>query len=478
MADAVQYKSAVRRSSFRHFVVPILLIAAALGAHANTFEGNFQFDDFSAVLENPHLEQWQTFIGHLDHMVRPVLYATLLMDRGLYGDSPTGYHLLNLLLHLGSGLFVYGISARAVKEGQSTIPIWAALLFLIHPIQTEAVTYISGRASGLMSFFYLMALFLYVKASEAQDVPKSYRLYLAGAIVSFMLSLGSKETAMTFPLALLLWDSVIYRLKGAALRVAVLSRHLVFWVVLSLAAGLALSHPRYFFLAQVSFSLRPVWENFLTEVHAAAYALVLFFCPWAQNFDHDLPLFHSVLQWPLPVDLLILGGMAVTAMFIVRRIPLVSFGIMWFFIQLLPTSLIPRADLFSERNLYLASIGLVLVIVVLGSCLMQWITTAVRHPRAVQFGACSVALAVVSFLGLMTSERNLVYRDQVSFWSDAVRKSPNKARAHNNLGHAYALRGEWEEAIEEFRAAARLDPNNAIAQENLRGAYLHRVGRL
>ncbi len=109
----------------------------------------------STILENPHLDGWQTFVGHLDHMVRPVLYATFLFDRSLYGADPAGYHLLNLLLHLGSGLLVYLIVTRAVTEETRLVPFWTALLFLVHPIATETVTYISGRASGLMAFFYL-----------------------------------------------------------------------------------------------------------------------------------------------------------------------------------------------------------------------------------------------------------------------------------------------------------------------------------
>src|SRR5881409_1489315 len=126
---------------------PLLLIAVAFGAYAGAFQGDFQFDDFAATLQNSHLDRWQTFFGHLDHMVRPVLYATFLVDRSLYGDSATGYHLLNLLLHLSSGLLVYRILTHAVTEETKHLPFWTALLFLIHPIQTETVTYISGRAS-------------------------------------------------------------------------------------------------------------------------------------------------------------------------------------------------------------------------------------------------------------------------------------------------------------------------------------------
>lgn len=468
----------VGHSRAASYSVALLILAFTLAAYAGIFQGAFQFDDAHTILENPHLDRWQTFIGHLDHMVRPVLYATFLIDRALYGESPTGYHLLNLLCHLGSGLLVYRILTRGVTEETKHIPFWTALLFLIHPIQTETVTYISGRATGLMSFFYLLAFFFYLKASEVQDAPKGYRLYLSGAMASFVLSLGSKETAMTFPLTLLLWDMVISRLRGASLRAAVLSRHLAFWIVLPLAAGWAWSHPRYSFLAQVSLTLRPLWDNFLSEVHAAAYALMLFFCPWKQNFDHDLPELHSLGQWPLPLDLFAIGALIAVAIVMVQRHPLFSFGIGWFFIQLLPTGLIPRIDLLSERNLYLASFGLMLAFVILGTRLLQWLTTVLLQPRLVRVAAGGLALAVILGLGLSTFQRNALYRDPVLLWSDAVEKSPQKARPHNNLGHSYALRDEWDLAIEEFRTAARIDPDHVLAQKNLRDAYLHRVGRL
>ena len=167
-------------------------------------------------------------------MVRPVFYATFLLDRSLYGADPVGYHLLNLLLHLGSGLILYRLLTRAVPDEASSIPLWTALLFLIHPMATETVTYISGRASGLMAFFYLFAFLLYIKASEHPDAVRLRRLYLSGSVASFLLAIGSKETAVTFPLALLLWDLLIRRLRGTSLRTVILFRHPPFWVVLVL----------------------------------------------------------------------------------------------------------------------------------------------------------------------------------------------------------------------------------------------------
>jgi tetratricopeptide (TPR) repeat protein len=464
------------KTNVRAFLAPVAFCAAALIVHAGSFHGDFHYDDSLTILENPHLSDWHTFIGHLDHMVRPVLHATFFVDRSLYGLNPVGYHMLNLLLHLASGLLIYRILTSAVNDERSSVPFWTALVFLIHPIATETVTYISGRASGLMAFFYLLSLFLYVKASDESEIEGLRRFYLWGAVASFVLSIGSKESAVTLPVILLLWDVLIRRLKNTSLRTTLLS-HVPFWITAGLAASWAWRHPRYMALAQFSVEIRPFRDHLLSQIHAVAYAVLLCFTPWNQNFDHDLPVFHSFAEWPLPADLLLLSGMATVALLSVRKLPLVAFGLAWFLIQLVPTSLIPRNDLLSERNLYLPAIGLVLAIVSLGSHLIQWLLTVVQRSLFVRVGAAMLATALVADLGLFTYHRNQLYQDRILLWSDAVAKSPNKARPHNNLGYAYALRDDWDHAIEEFRTAARLDPDFIIAQKNLRDAYLHHVGR-
>lgn len=475
--SSLQYNDGVNRLPMRPSFVCAILVAVAVATYAGALRGAFQYDDFYTILINPHLTGWDTFFGHLDHMVRPLLYATFLLDRSLYGNSPSGYHLLNLLLHLGSGLLVYRLLTRAVTEETRHLPFWTAAVFLLHPIQTETVTYISGRASGLMAFFYLVAFFLYSKASEHSDAVMRRRGYLAGSVVAFILSLGSKETAATFPLVLLLWDLLIRRLRGPSLRTAICFHHVPFWIVLLFAAGWAWSHPRYTALAQFSLGIRPFWENLLSESHATAYALTLFFAPWNQNFDHDLPIFHSLAQWPLPLDILALSITAGAGLLSWRRFPLVAFGIGWFVLQMLPTAIIPRNDLLSERNLYLASVGVLLVLVFLGSQFTRRLVTAFRHPRLLPIVAGTIALALICCFCVFTYQRNALYRDPVLLWSDTVEKSPQKARPHNNLGHAYLLRDDWERAIEEFRIAVQLDPDYALAQRNLRDAYLHQVGR-
>lgn len=455
----------------------IALCAITVAVYLSAFSGDFHYDDLSSILANSHLDHWQTFVGHLDHMVRPVLYATFLLDRSLYGAHPAGYHLLNLLLHLGSGLLVYRSLMHAVTDERSSIPFWTALIFLIHPIATETVTYISGRASGLMTFFYLFALFLYIKASEHKEPVRLHLLYVSGVVVCFLFSIGSKEMAVTLPVILLLWDELIRRPNEPTLRAAMRPRHAPLWIVLVVAAAWAWTHPRYAALAQFSVQIRPFWDHLLSELHAMTYAVLLLFTPWNQNFDHDIPLLHSLTQWPLPFDLLFLSAMATGAFVARRRLPLVAFGLAWFFVQLLPTSLIPRNDLLSERNLYLPSIGLFLAIAAGIAHLLRWFPTALPRSSLLRFGSAGLTTALVLVLCLFTYQRNLLYQDQLLLWSDAVAKSSNKARPHNNLGYAYALHGDWDRAIDEFRTAARLDPDFILAQQNLRDAYLHRVGR-
>jgi protein O-mannosyl-transferase len=457
----------------RAFLAPMALCATALVVYAGAFQGDFQYDDSLTILENPHLSDWHTFIGHLDHMVRPVLYATFLVDRSLYGFEPAGYHALNLLLHVGSTILVCEILRRAVEEG-STIPFWTALIFAIHPITTETVTYISGRASGLMALFYLFALFLYVRA---WDMPPSRRpLAMLAALGAWILSIGSKETAVTLPLILLLWDVVVRRVSGASLRNAMLAQ-VPFWIVLVLAGGWAWSHPRYNALAQFSLTIRPFRDNVLSQLHVIAYSVYLLFTPWNQNFDHDLTGQHLAAQWPLPLELLFILGLVAASIFFARRLALVSFGLAWFFIQILPTSLIPRNDILSERNLYVPAIGLLLASVASASYAKQWMTRKNQRPAVVQLGSAGLATGLALMLSFFTYERNLLYQDRLLLWSDAVQKSPNKARPHNNLGYAYALHGDWDRAIDEFRTAARLDPDFFLAQQNLRDAYLRHVGR-
>jgi tetratricopeptide (TPR) repeat protein len=473
----MQYNHAVEPANAPYRRSVMLLMLVALVTYSNVLHGDFQFDDVPTILDNPHYADWETFANHVGHIIRPLLSLTFVIDHQLYGLSPVGYHVLNLFLHLGSGLLIYRILAHAVPADLSAVAVWTAMLFLVHPLATEAVTYISGRASSLAAFWYLAGFSFYIRPSADISEKSATRLTDAAGLVCFVFALASKETATTFPLALLLWDILIRRLRGPRLRSELLWRHLPFWLVLGYAAVMALTHARYSTLMHFSVGIRPLWEHLLSELHAAMVATVLYVTPWNQTIDHDLPVIRSILEWPAWLELSGFFSVIAATIWLSRREPWAAFGMAWFILQLLPTTLIPRNDLLSERNVYLASFGLLLAGTVLTLRAARALIAAFPQGQYLVIGCRTLGASVVVMLCLLTYHRNALYQDAVLLWSDAVDKAPRKARPHNNLGHALATRGEWEAAIDEFRLAVTLDPGYTLAQDNLRHAYLHQVGR-
>lgn len=452
-----------------------LLVCAGAAAYANSFAGVFLFDDYRSIVEDSRLSDLQTFLASLPGMIRPLLKATLLADRLVWGSDPAGYHVLNLCLHLGSGLLLYAIVKQLVEETSTTtetssVPLVAALLFLVHPIGTETVTYLSGRASGLAAFWSLAGLLLYLRASRAGHEPRALSTAHVGAMGCFALALLSKETAIMFPLALLLVEFVARRTRGAALRTIVMRLHTPFWVVLALFLGAAAMMPRYRVLLDTSLNMRPLYEQLIAQVNVVSYATTLLVAPARINFDHDFPRYVSVFAWPTPLSFALLMGMIAVAVRSARVQPLLAFGIAWFFVQLLATnSVLQRDDLLSERNLYLPAAGLFIAIAATWCSFERWVSdrrSAVPVPPL-----HAVPVVVVALLISGTVARNALYSDPVAFWTDAVTKSPAKARPHINLGHAYVLAGDLSRAIDELRIALTLDPENPAAQQNLRAVW-------
>ena len=459
-----------------------LLVCAGAAAYANSFAGVFLFDDYRSIVEDTRLADLQTFLASLPGMIRPLLKATLLADRLVWGTNPAGYHLLNLCLHLGSGLLLYGILKQLVDESSpahaptetSTVPLIAALLFLVHPIGTETVTYLSGRASGLAAFWYLAGLLLYLRASRPGHDPRVLSAAQVGAIGCLALALLSKETAITFPLALLLDEIVARRTRGSALRTIVMRLHTQFWAVLLLFLGAAAMTPRYRVLFDTALNIRPLYEHLIAQVNVISYATTLIVVPGRINFDHDFPHYVSVFAWPTPIAFALLGGLIALAMRSARAQPLLAFGIGWFFLQLLATnSVLQRDDLLSERNLYLPAAGLFIALASAWHAFeRRFADWASERRSAIPLQALGVLPAVVVALLITgTLARNAMYSDPVVFWTDAVTKSPAKSRPHVNLGHAYFLAGDFSRATDQFRIALALDPDNPAAQENLRAVW-------
>ncbi len=335
-------------------IAAVVLIAGTILAYVNSFGTAFQFDDRATILQDSRLSSVSAFAGQASQMIRPMWKLSLLVDRRLYGHGPAGYHLLNLLLHCGTGLLLLGIleRGRLVRTGRAGVPpawgfhaiasdngtggrdardpsadgtsallpFFTTLLFLLHPIATETVTYISGRATGMAAFFTLLSLYLFLRAPES----RRFAVWYGGALLSFVVALLSKETAVVLPCLLLLWH-MVFRPPG--LRARAVRLHIPFWAILGGGLIAAAFHPRYTFLARASLETRPIYTNLLAQINAICHALTLYFLPTRLNFDHDLPVFSSLAQWPVPVCLALLAGMVGAALWNLRRRPFLAFGI-------------------------------------------------------------------------------------------------------------------------------------------------------
>jgi hypothetical protein len=414
---------------------------AALLAYIPSFLGTFQFDDHNVIVGSPVVHSWAALWEHAGGGVRPLLKASYTASWTL-GLGIFGFHLVNVAVHAVNAMLVY-LVGRALCE-RWAIPwhgaaLAAALLFALHPVQVEAVTYVSGRSSSLMASFYLGALLVYLRGG-----------HWGWSALLFVLAAATKETALTLPAALLLCE-LCTPARPAWTDIA--RRQAAHWVLLLAAVAVVLLHTRYHELLTFGFTRRDVADNLLTQVGGVSYLVLRLVGMHGYNIDPALPVLR---EWTgaLAVQAALLAALLGVGVANVRRRPWIGFGVLWFFLQLAPTnSIVPRLDVANDRQLYLACWGIFLALSV--QLALAW-----PAPRA-------LAAVLLAVLALASAWRQLDYRSEIALWESDVRKAPWNARAHNNLGYAYQQAGRIEAARREYHAAELLEPGGTKARFNL-----------
>jgi tetratricopeptide (TPR) repeat protein len=431
----------------------LVLVGAVAAVYLNSFRGDFQFDDYNVIVGYRAVHGWEAFLAALPGGIRPLLKFTYTLN-WTSGLGLFGFHLVNAALHAANAVLLFriakGIGGARVPE--FTVML-AALLFAVHPVQTEAVTYVSGRSVSLMAFFYLGSLLAWLRGRECGS---RFLLYVASPMLFFLAAL-SKEVALTLPFALLLAEAL--RGDGRGWKPA-LAAQAVHWAMFILLALAFIVHSGYGRLLEACFDIRTAASNLFTQIHGVAYLLSRLVLPHALNIDPDLPVYPGWAPSLLPEALFLILLLA-AGVYGLRRRALAGFGILWFLLHLAPTnSFIPRLDVANDRQLYLASWGLFLALASGAGILRErgwgrWVTAG--------------AVLIVVLLGGITVRRNEVYRSEIALWEDTAAKSPGKARVHNNLGYAYERAGRFGEARESYHRALAIDPGHARARGNLDG---------
>ena len=455
-----------------------MMVFVTLLAYYNSFSVPLLLDDFPSVQDNPTIRHlwpiWRTLSPSVASFVggRPIMNLSLAINYALGGTGVWGYHALNLAIHILAGLTLFGIVRRTfarpgLRERFAASGEWialaVALLWTVHPLQTEAVTYISQRCESLMGLFYLLTLYGFIRGVEGSgSAGASPSKWFCLSVAACFLGMASKEVMVTAPLMVLLYDRTFV---SGSFREA-WNRHWRLylglassWLLLGwLMAGL---HNR-----GAGYGLGISWWGYvLAECRAVVQYLRLAIWPNRLVFDYGfhVPMKNVVAVAPFALILVIL---AIGVLFTLKRHPPIGFVGAWFFVILAPTSsVVPIVGSpIAEHRMYLPLAAVVTMAVLAG---YAWIG---RRSLRMFF--------VVAFvLVLVTIQRNQDYQSELSIWQDTVQKDPRNARAHYSLGSALFQAGGAEEAIGHYQQALQIQPDYVAAHNSL-GVALMQQGRL
>jgi tetratricopeptide (TPR) repeat protein len=485
-------------------LAPAAIVLAGALAYASAFPGAFVFDDAFNVAGNRGLDRLSDFLpggpGWSAQPNRAFTFATFALDRTVAGNDPSFHRAVNLGIHLASALLVFALALAAFRaprlRGSALAPdAWAVglvagLLFVAHPVQTQAVTYVVQRLTSLAALLYLAAALLYLRWRLAREEGASgwrSSIPYAFALLSALLAMRTKEIAFTLPVALLLLEAVLLdgpwrrRLLGLAPFAATMV--LIPATLLLAAAPSGAPQVNLIEPMRVQTGMARL-DYLLTQSTVVVRYLGLLVLPVGQTIDHDVTLRTSLSDPAVLAATAVLlalagaaGGMLLAASSRRARpadpaLRLAALGIGWFFLALsVESSIIPIVDLMVEHRVYLPFAGLSLTVATL-------LALGARRlaPGRVALFTTGVGLLLAAVLGGVTWKRNGAWASEVALWTDAVEKAPAKARPRHNLGVALNALGRRAEAMTLLEEAVRLDPGYAQGHDSL-GVALGDAGR-
>jgi len=449
-----------------------VIVAAALAAYHPTLENGFtNYDDDDFIINNrlireiswENLREW--FSCCLEDAQGPLTLLSLSVDfqisRHFHGEggapSASVYHATSLVLHVLCSLMVYLLLRRfgAGRLGG----LLGALLFSLHPLRVESVAWASQRKDVLCAFFFLLAMFLYQGYLLSNSVRR-----LAFCLAAFLLALGSKPMAVSFPLVMLLQDF----LDGRRISKRLLLEKAPFFLLAAAVAAATLMEQEKSMPLAGSLDLL---SNLLIGVRGLAFYLLKTVWPAALSAFYPYPPSISLLDPGILASIFAVALAAVLVFRFRKRSPVAVFCALFFLFTLLPVlKIVPVADIAAaDRYTYIPSFAVSLA----AACLFERLLERSGPGSRAAAGAFVVLGTVLVLLGLATHSRVKVWKDSISIWEDVLQNHPDEAKAHFNLGLAYRVSGNSEKALEHYRAAIDSDPRHAGAYNNI--AFIKRI---
>ena len=494
-------------SNSRTWIVFTLLFLLILLIYSNTFHASWHFDDKPNIVNNRYLhlnnlhpnsllQTLYTNPMNLDignKMYRPVACLTFALNWYLGKDSVTGYHAVNIIIHILSAFFLYLTILNLFNSpnlkgkfngSEHFVALLTAVLWAINPIQTQAVTYIVQRMAILATMFYILGIYLFIKARLSNSMSNRI-FFIAGCIMSFILALGSKENAAMLPVALTLVEIIFFQdmssQKTRRLFLGIVAGTGVFVLIIGLL--FFMKGDPFYFLKGYDYRPFSFAQRLMSEPMIVIYYLSQIFYPVPNrlSIEHDVILSTSILKpWmtiPAILILLLLIGIGFS---LIKKRPIIAFAILFFFLNhIIESSIIPLELVFEHRN-YLPSLFLFFLVSV-------WVKWLIDYYREKQF---SMYIIIVSFvtilligLGTGTYIRNMAWATEKSLWEDAMHKAPGSARPLTNLAWEMsygkdAKAENYDLALKLYKKSMSLQKSrelsNPIILNNMAGIYLRK----
>jgi len=480
----------------REILLLILLVIIVFSVFSNTLRSPFILDDADNILNNRHIRLNTLSVSNLVDAGtksllprRPVANISFALNYFFSGYDVFAYHLVNIFIHIAAALLLYlffkttlflaGKGERAAPEGPGTsfmaaIPFFAALIWAVHPVQTQSVTYIIQRMNSMAAMFYILSMLFYIKGrmirirnSDNSQTAAYTRMrnftsiiLFAASFVSGLLALGSKEIAITLPFFILLYDWYFFQdlsMKWLKRKAPVFG--LVFLLLLGVIVLYLGENPVSKILSRYDVRDFTPSQRMLTELRVVVFyiTLLIFPHPSRLNLEHDFGLSNSLTD-PM-ITLFCLAGIAalfLTAIYSSKKKRILSFAILWFLGNLVVESTFIGLELVFEHRLYLPSMM---------ACLALPLLFGRHIKKPVLVGG--LLLICVAVLAIWTYDRNRVWKNEVTLLRDCIQKSPNKERPHTSLGSTLFTMGKKEESLQHLAKALALNPNYHVAHNNM-----------
>jgi tetratricopeptide (TPR) repeat protein len=480
-----------------------LFLAATIGiVYSTAVDGPFFYDDSTSVLYNPSIVRLFPLVGtdaapgplnpprDISTSGRPLVNLSLAVNYHFGQFNPRGYHVTNVVIHAIAAFLLWAIVRWTLRlpyfEGRFSnrvadwLALCVALLWSVHPMQTEAVQYVTQRTELMMACGYLVTLYASLRYWDAMATPQR-RIWLGVAILACSAGMACKEVMVTAPVVVLLFERVF--IAGSFRRAIERSWPLYVGLVLGwlLLVGLNLAGPR---AATAGLGLGvPIYQWWLTQFEVLFLYVKLAVWPWPLSIHYEMPLIETFsVAWPWMIGA---AGVGVVVAWLLYQRTAVGFLLASVLLILSPTFVVPIAtEVAAERRMYLPLAGLMALAVVgaygVARRVQQIISgeTATLTTQALSLTATLfVALALATGYAVASVHRLNIYRDEVSLWQDALRSAPDSPLVRMNLGLALINAGLPQQAIEHYEAALRLEPEKGATHRNNLALALLSSGR-